>query len=283
MNLDNWQKYIKQPQFWILAAGFGLLALQTMLGSELKNPEVGGTSIMALGAAAFLLSDKKGVLELKSDNFSRFFGGTILALIFLRMITMSVYHPILRIAPLIIGIGVALMLSGIKGLKKFWQELVMLCLPILAPAPEFLVKTIDITLPTAKVATMMLWYLGYSVQREGIFIHLPTGSVEVGSGCSGMSTIMQLLGLSLLVLFTFRTTIKQKIMVPVAAVVVAFFVNAARVGVMAVLAASSNPKSFEYWHFGEGSVIFSMIAVAILGLFCWFTILRQEPPKKDAS
>ncbi|HEY9811357.1 MAG TPA: cyanoexosortase A [Halomicronema sp.] len=280
MNLENWQKYIKQPEFWILATGFGLLAFQTMLGSELKNPEVGGTSMMALASAAFLLTDKKEPIKLKSNLFSRFFGGTILALIFLRMITMSVYHPILRIAPLIIGVGVALMLSGAKGFKQFWKELVMLCLPILAPAPEFLVKTIDITLPTAKVATMLLWYLGYPVLREGIFLHLPTGSVEVGSGCSGMSTIMQLLGLSFLVLFSFTTTTKQKIMVPVAAAVVAFFVNSARVALMAVLAASSNPKSFEYWHFGEGSVIFSMIAVAIFGLFCWFTILREEPPKK---
>ena len=65
------------------------------------------------------------------------------------------------------------------------------------------------------------------------------------------------------------------------AVFAAFFVNAARVALMAAIV--SNKAVFDYWHFGQGSLIFSVIAVGILGLFCWFAILRDEPKKEDAE
>jgi cyanoexosortase A len=123
----------------------------------------------------------------------------------------------------------------------------------------------------------MLWYLGFSVTREGTYLILPPASLEVASGCSGMTSILQILGLSLLVLIMFPSTIVQKILVPISGIVVAFVVNGVRVALMTYLLAFSAKENFEYWHYGDGSLIFSMIAVAIFGIFCWFMVLRDEP------
>jgi exosortase/archaeosortase family protein len=75
----------------------------------------------------------------------------------------------------------------------------------------------------------------------------------------------------------------QKIVVPIIAVLIGFIVNAARVALMAVLVSLSQPEAFKYWHEGNGSVIFSMIAVFIFGLFCWFAILQEPQNKKKPN
>jgi len=74
----------------------------------------------------------------------------------------------------------------------------------------------------------------------------------------------------------FPTTRKQKIIVPILAILIAFFVNSARIALLAVLVSLSQPDLFKYWHEGSGSVVFSMISVVIFGLFCWFFILRTQ-------
>ena len=45
-----------------------------------------------------------------------------------------------------------------------------------------------------------------------------------------------------------------------------FLVNGVRVALMAVLVALSDGEAFEYWHLGDGSLIFSAIAVFSLAL-----------------
>jgi exosortase/archaeosortase family protein len=67
------------------------------------------------------------------------------------------------------------------------------------------------------------------------------------------------------------------------AVITAFVVNAARVALLAVLVSLSQLEAFKYWHQGTGSVIFSMIAVLIFGLFCWFAILKDQPPNNEGQ
>lgn len=94
--------------------------------------------------------------------------------------------------------------------------------------------------------------------------------------------MLHMLGLALLFLVMFSTDRREKIFVPVVAVFIAFVVNGFRVALMAVLAASSNPQALYYWHKGDGSLIFSMISVLILGLYCLF-LLRQSNTENDDS
>lgn len=278
----NWQQFIREPRFWVVGIAAGLIAIQLNLVGKFDQMELFGTSTLAWGAVSFLIWDKRESLNLESGVFSSFFGASLIALVLLRIAPLSEYDAFLRLTPLISAVGLGLLASGFAGLKQYWQELTVLGFTVLSPAPTFLHGAIDLTTITAKASAIFLWYMGFPVSRQGVYLVLPNGTVEVGSGCSGLSVIMQMLMLAVVFLFMFPTNLKQKILVPVVAVLVGFVVNVFRVALMAFLVAYSQQNSFEYWHFGEGSVIFSMISAAIFGLFCQFAILRDAPENQDA-
>ena len=273
----------KNPQIYTLAIAGILAAQQLYLTDKFEQIELFGTSLLAWSASLFLLWEKRQTLSFQNNLFTKCFGATLLVLVFWKHLSLSDYDPFLRVSPIISGIGLGLFASSLKGLKQYWQELLILCFPILSPAPIFLHQIIKIAPVTAVISGMLLWYLGFPVTREGVLLHLPTGSVEVGSGCSGLSIIMQLLGLAMLILFMFPTNLKQKILVPLVAILVGFSVNCGRVALMAILVAYSHSESFEYWHFGEGSLVFSMIGVLIFGAICWFGIIPDPLKKQDAQ
>jgi cyanoexosortase A len=130
----------------------------------------------------------------------------------------------------------------------------------------------------------MLWYIGFDVRREGLSLLLPTGRVDVYGACSGIQSMLQMLYISVLfvLLFALRSRVQQFLTVGLA-VLIGFLVNAARVGLMAVLVAFSQKDAFDYWHTGNGSLIFAAIAVALFGSFCWFAFLRTTPSVTDTG
>ncbi|OCR02359.1 cyanoexosortase A [Oscillatoriales cyanobacterium USR001] len=274
MTETNWLKYAQEPKYWLLAIAAGLISLQLTLASRTNDIDSFGTMFMFWGIVAFLIWEKQENLKLESGIFASFFGITIIALILLKSSSISGYDVFIRISPLLSGLSLGILASGIKGLKQYWQELIVLAYLIIPPG--LIGVFVDVSLLTAKSSAFILHYVGFNVIRQGIYLRLPNGSIEVYHGCSGVHAILQLLGLAIVFLLMFPTTRNQKIIVPIVAVIVAFFVNSARIALLAVLVSLSQPEAFKYWHQGNGSVVFSMISVAVFGLFCWFFILREQ-------
>lgn len=262
--------------FWITGLAIGLIALHLTLTGKANDIELLSTSFVFWAAVASLIWEKRDKLSTESGVFSSFFGATLIVSVLLKSASVSGHDLFLRLLPFIGALGLALLVSGAKGLKQYWQELLLLAFIIIPPG--LILRFFDVTLLTAKFSAFLLWCLGFDVSRQGLFITLPTGRVEVGFGCSGVNGMLQLLGLALLFLFMFpETKPKQKIVLPVLAIIIAFIVNSVRVAILALLVAHSHLQSFDYWHTGTGSQLFPLIGVGILGLFCWFFILRQPP------
>ncbi len=276
----EWAKYIQEPKYLVLGIATGLIALHLTLIGRTNNLDLLGSSMLFWGAVAFLVSDKQEQLRWESGVFSSFFGATLITFILLRSLSINGYDIFLRFLPFLAAFSVALMASGWKGLKQYWQELAILCFLMIPPGLPAIF--IDVAQITAKFTGFILWYLGFHVIREGLSLKLPNGTVVVEEGCSGVSVILQLLGLSIILLFMFpELKLNKKIIAPIVAIFLAFIVNSIRVALLAVLVAYSNKESFEYWHKGTGSLIFSMIAVAIFGLFCQFVLLRDDDVGKQ--
>lgn len=267
-------------QLWLLAIATGLITIHLTLTSRANDASLLGTSTLFWISVCSLIWHKRNALNLESRVFSNFWGLLIIAFVLLKSISVSGYDPFLRLFPLISTFGVALLASGFKGLKQYWQELLMLC--FLVPSPGTLALLIDISTLTAKFATAILWYMGFEVYRQGVYIHFPTGSIEVYPGCSGIENMLYLLGLSVIFLLMFPTKWLEKIILPIVAVSLAFVVNGVRVAILGIFAASANPQALEYWHKGDGSLIFSMIGVGILGLFCIFLLRQDEYEDHDS-
>ncbi|KAB8319888.1 cyanoexosortase A [Tolypothrix campylonemoides VB511288] len=272
---------LKYPQFWLLGIAAGYIAIHLTLIWKADNSSLLGTSFLCWMAIFSLIWEKRHSLNLESGIFSSFFGLSLIALLLVKSISLTSLGGFLYLSPAIFAFGLALMASGFKGLKQYRGELLVLSsisLPKVLP-----LSLIDISLLTAKFASLILWYTGFEVARNGVIIRLPTGSVEVYPGCSGLELIFQMLTLALLFLLMFPQKGKQKIIVPIIAVTLGFLVNSVRVALMAVLVAQRQMKAFDYWHEGDGSLIFSLIAVLLFGLLCWFLLGRTEIRNKDAT
>lgn len=274
----NWSKLLQEPKVWLATIGVGMIAIHLTLVGHANDLDLWGTGAFLWGGSAFLLWEKQDQLNFKSGIFASFFGATLLALILVKSAFLYGYDIFLRFFPLIAFLGLALLASGIQGLKQYWQQFVILS--FIAVPPTLVLKFIPLEVLTAKVSAVLLWYLGFPLELQGTLLRLPTGSVDVYDGCAGINVILQLLGLTFLFIFMFPEIKRiHKIIAPIVATIVAFIVNAARVSLLAVIV--SDKEAFEYWHFGEGSLIFSMIAVFLFGIFCWFFILRESPQNQE--
>lgn len=263
----DWRKSLQDPTYWVVALGIALAALHLTIVDLSKELNLMSLSILVWLAIASMLWDKREDLSFKSGVFSSCLGGTLILFILVRSLSPAGYH--LTISPLISGIGLALIASGIKRIYQYWKEL--LILTILASSPLIAASLQAINLPklTAQFSNTSLWLTGFNSYREGLSIILPTGRVEVYGACSGVESIMLMFFVAILFLFIVPISRIQQIICISVGVLLGFIINAIRVSILAVLVASSNRESFEYWHGDDGSLIFALVSVFIFGLFCW--------------
>ena len=268
-------KPLENPQFWLLAIAGSLTAVYISLYMRFDgNSSQLTISLLGLGAVFSLLADKRQTLKLESDLFSSLLGVLLIAYVLFRSNYIIVIDSFVELTPFVAFVGLALLASGIKGLRQYWLELFIIFafnLPV-----GYIAQRLDISIITAKFSYALLSYLGLPVLRQGVNIIMPTGAVEVYPGCSGMETMSQLVKLAILFLVMFPASLSKKIIVPIVAIVIAFLVNGVRVALMAFLVAKSNPTAFTYWHTGTGSQIFFLICTVLFGGFCYLMARKDD-------
>ncbi len=268
-------KLLQDHKFWLSATTIGLSCVYLSLVWKLTgNFSFLSISLVLLGTVFYLLWEKRDSLNLESDVFSTFLGLLLIASVLVKNTVDPYFGFLFQISPLLSGLGIALLASGIKGLKQYSQEFTLI---LAISIPEtLLLQLVDVSLITAKFAAFFLIHLGFDVSLQGVNLILPTGAVEVTPGCSGFENMIWLLRLAALFLILFPSTLWKKILVPIIAVVLGFLVNSARVALMAFLVAYSNQDAFRYWHEGDGAQAFSLISAFIFGSFCYFLLFKNE-------
>ncbi|MEL6928397.1 MAG: cyanoexosortase A [Cyanobacteria bacterium J06600_6] len=263
-----------QEKYWLIGIGVGLVALHLNLSQHIERTRFFSYVFLFWTVVIFLLWEKRSKLSIQSSTgLSSFLGISLISLTLYKSLHLFPEDYFLRIAPLMSLFGWGLLASGIRGLKQYRQELFLLL--FLAIPWEF-IYIFDVSQLTARFSTFILWLLGFEATRQGVWIILPTGSVEVYNGCSGVLSILQLLGLSWIVLILIPTTWKAKIYLPIASILLGFTINALRIALMAILVAMSDIDGFHYWHTGTGSFIFSAVSVSILAIICLILLRRQN-------
>ncbi len=272
---------LDRPQFWLLIIGSGLISIHLTLVWRAGNNNLFSTSFLFWAAISLIISEKRDDLSLESGILSSFLGFSLIWIALFKSASMTSFGGFLYALPFVFGLGLALIASGFRGLNQYTGELITLFfLNVSKLLPEWV--TYKLTLVTAKLSAFMLWYTGFEVTLSGINVYLPNGSVEVLSGCSGLESISQMLGLAILFLLIFPQNWYQKILVPLVAATVGFVVNSARVALMTVIVAKDKMDAFDYWHSGNGSLLFSIVSVLIFGLFCWLLIERKESENRNS-
>lgn len=264
----NILKFVKDSKFLLLSIAAGLVTLQFHLIIRSEKTDELGTFILFLVAIYYLIEKKCYTLNFQSDIFSSLVGASAIGVVLLKSLHLTASDPFFRISPFILFLGLALLASGVQGLKQYRQELLLLS--FLATPRYWLSLSTNLHILTAQFTSFTLNCLGFNAFRQDKFVTLPTGAIEVNYGCSGINIILQLMGISLIFLVLFPTKKIHKILLPVGAILLAFFLNGIRVVLMAILVASSQKEAFVYWHEGNGSLVFSLLAVVIFSLSCSF-------------
>jgi cyanoexosortase A len=267
---------IKNYGFWMWVLLSALVVINITIFFKMDNVAHAGMSGLFWLAIYSLLWDKRHELKFKSDLFPTLLGILLIGwtLFISKSIPTEKEDNLLSIAPFIFSLGVSLIASGFLGLKQFKPELLII---FFLGIPRVILQTFsDISPLTAKISSFFLHYLGFQVFLDGIFIHLPKGTVKVYEGCSGIESVTYVLGLSVICLIMFPIPKKLQILVPFIAILTGFFVNVIRVVLMSILVDMGEKKAFLYWHEGEGSLVFGMIAVIIFGGFYWLLMNQGD-------
>lgn len=274
---------LRSPQFWLLGIGVSLITIHLTLTNRDGNSSLFALSLLFWFAASSLIWKKRYSLNFNSGIFSSTIGLLILAAVLLKSVTLPTSN-FLGVSPFLSALSLSLLASGCQGLKQYWRELTIL---FFLNVPKVLLwPVVDISELTAKLATFILWYGGFDVDRSKFDVLLPKGGVNVNMGCSGLEGMFYLLGLAVLFLIMFPLQgLKKKIIAPAVAVAIAFIVNSFRVAVMVIFANAQDIEGLDYWHVGDGSLIFSMLSVGLFGLFCYFLLKLEnaEPQKTEKT
>lgn len=190
----------------------------------------------------------------------------------------------MRAVPVLFFVSTVIMLSGIHRVQQYWREITIL---IFLGMPAAILSAIHI-IPTiigdlsAKLAAFLLWYIGFTVEVVGEQVILPGGGVLVGRGCAGMDNMTYMIGLAVLGSIMFNIKGWKLVLAPFIGAAVAFFVNALRVGTLALLSAFDQRELFESLHHGPTSYFWSVISVVLItGVY--FAIVRLEKGSVSAG
>ncbi|WP_414621433.1 cyanoexosortase A [Calothrix sp. CCY 0018] len=272
-------KLIKDIRYWLLGITAGLEAICLTLIWKADDTGHLGMSLLFLFAVGSLTWEKRHTLKFESEFVPSIVGIGLIGWVLWQSANLADGNT-MRLLSFTSAFGVALLASGFKGLKQYWQELTILFfLGVPSVISSFL---FDISPLTAQFSAFLLHYFGFDVASQGVFINLPNGGVEVTHECSGIDTIIYILSVSMLALVMFPVHRSKRFFVPIVAIMIGFVINGIRVAMLAIFAAS-NKAAFENWHGGQASYLYGMIGIFIFGCFYWLLLQQEEKSLSNGS
>lgn len=273
-------KLIQNPSLWLVGILSGIAALQLMLLSRYGTDGFFTITLLFWGVVGYMLWEKFPSLELCSSPGATLCGGVLLGLSLVAALGVIQYPSHLIPVQILMfsgGISWCLLASGFSGLKQHRQVIGLL---FFASFPEVFLRLLPINLPliTAKFTAFCLWYAGFKVSQDAALISLPEGSIFVFPDCSGIESMAYLWSLAVLMSTFLGFSRRFQILLSVCGILIGFVINGIRVGLLAIFVAARQSQSFDFWHEGSGSLIFSGIgAILISGISGWFYHLQNKP------
>ena len=262
-----------------LLAGLGLvligihLSLLHQIGSRAQF----GLSLMVWPALIHMVRRRWATVPLESGLVGAVCGGGVLVVVLMNSLWMDRSNQVYPyLFPLLGGIGLGLLAVGFRGLQRYWRELTLLAL---LGIPRLLLTAWDgLALITAKVATFVIWYLGYEVQLQGVEIFMPGGAVVVDPGCAGPGVISYLLSLAAVFGFLFPVSTVRWIVALVIAPLIAVCTNLFRIVLLALLENAGRHDLFEFWHHGTGVIVWTMLPILVFFGLAMVLVDRRRLP-----
>ncbi len=189
------------------------------------------------------------------------------------------------LAPVPLGLGLALLFGGWRRLHEFWREGIIVAGLTVSPFVEAVVLELlglDLSPGTAQFTAGLLRVAGWNASAHDVIVSLPDAWIVVSQGCSGLKTMYFLVGFSIVLLLLYPLPGKRRKLVVIgSAAMIGYVVNAVRVAILALLAAPGHEEAFHFWHIKQGAMVFEIIAMAVfLALVYLIMPTRRTGPKE---
>lgn len=270
-------------RYGLVAMAAALVTIHFTLTWRLDDTNLLFSSVIFWSAAASLLWQKRQSIKLHPSATYIFIGIIELAAVLFLTFTLPSEVNFQYVYPFLVGIGLAFMASGLEGLRQYWRELLLL---FMLGVPEVaLTEVFDPGVITARVSHLMLWYSGFDVTREGAFLYLPGGSVEVTQSCSGLRAMSRLLGMAVLTLLWLphRWTLRHIVGLPILGITIAFFATCIRVAILAYLVSHGRKEAFDSLHGGQTSQLFSIFSIILFMSIVSWIVHRSTDSETEGS
>ena len=276
------KKYLDSDRFWLLYSCFGVAVLYlNLIWKTTGEIDLITTGIFYWGAIIWLLWRRKDEVLRCSKLGLNLVGCCVLGLILVKTLALfSVESSLLSLFPFIASVALASIASGGRidryKLELFFAWFLFFPEGVIGQAIDGLVK---ITVLNAKLATYLLYYLGFDVASQGnrVMLSLP----EIGQfkaivdyPCAGLPMMLLMLKFALLIICLAPLAKQDKILVPIFSISLGFCLGVVRVSILTLLIPHAD--RFDYWHGARGAQIFSTLAIAIFAGFCYWILERNQ-------
>lgn len=257
------QASLKEAKIWLFIATALLALWHGVLNHRLGSTDFVTTAFFWL-VALFLLWKQRDKLIVSPKPLASVIGFLILGWLLYRGFAVFWFErDLVQLLPIPGLFALALLMSGWEGLKPYLRPFFALVIfSLLGSLIEIFFKSrpggLDFAQLTAEASTFLLHYLGFDVMREGVYIYLSNGSVEVLYFCTGGPLIALLFQLTLVLMLVVPLNWNLLFKLLLGIVGLGFFLGMVRVALLAVVV--SDKTAFDYWHGSEGNQIFSLIA-----------------------
>lgn len=142
----------------------------------------------------------------------------------------------LRVSMVVTLVGLVFYLFGPLLVRAAWFEFFFLLFMIPIPYVIYFAATFPMQLLASKITATILNAIGMGVVRQGNIIHIHGYSLEVAEACSGMRSLVSLLGLGALYAYLSQKRFTPQLILFLSTIPIAVAANVFRVFVTSLLA-----------------------------------------------
>jgi cyanoexosortase A len=263
---------------WLLIAALLFCWSTLQINWANLSPNVQVLNLMLWFGVVISLEDRLPDLWPRPSRISLLCGGMLLVAVLLRGSYINSIHDRFALVFLPLQIcSLALLNQSGARLRIFT---VPVLISLLFPLGQRLLHLADhLQGVTAILSWLILMAFGFDPLVRGNEVILPTGAVSITGFCTGVDQLMICLVVAIIFLLVFPLRFWiHRLYVLLTAVLSALVVNAIRIAILALLVSMRNQagmSAFEFLHDSYGGLVFSLIAVGILGWFYTMLVDRE--------
>lgn len=273
----------------MLLAGLFCIAA---IGREAGDFAIAALTIMAVLSIQF---DRLPFSNTGDNNYIFATAVILCGVVVVKVIVDKLGVPIgMRSVPFFILLAYWGFLHGPNALKKYWRELLLLFIlgipdrALMTPLVQPILWLFDmpsLSHATASIATIVTgWITGWDdLKVIGTHIHAPNVISNVYQPCDGGRIMDFMIRLTIMLIVAFPVKRYKWPVILFVSMIVGWLVNVGRVTAMVLIANTGDMTAFEYWHTGEGSKIFNLIAIILFCAVGYFQITPANFSKQKSA